>query len=72
MEYVAYYVRMAEFNNLSKTFLILLCYIPLKYHEGYNSIYDIIQNPELHGVQNLFIKDPRFISYITNSTRELI
>ncbi len=72
VEYVAYYAWMARFNNLSKTFLTLLRCIPLRHHKGYNTICDIIQNLELHGVRNLFIKDLRFISFITNSARELI
>lgn len=72
MEYIAYYVRIARFNNLSKTFLTLLRCLPLRHCKGCNTICDIIQNPELHGVRNLFIKDPRFISYITNSARELV
>ncbi len=63
---------MAGFNNLSETFLTLLRCIPLRDREGYNIICDIIQNPELHGVRNLLIKDSRFISYITNSAQELI
>ncbi len=72
VEYVVYYARMAGFNNLSETFLTLLRCIPLRHREGCNTICDIIQNPELHGVRNLLIKDPQFISYITNSTRELV
>ncbi len=72
MEYVAYYARMAGFNNLSETFLTLLRCIPLRHHEGCNTICDIIQNSELHRVQNLLIKDPRFISFITNSAQELV
>ena len=72
MEYVMFYVRMAEFNNLSETFLTLLRCIPLRHHEGCNTIYDIIQNPELHRVWTLFIKNPRFISHVTNSAQELV
>ena len=72
VEYVAFYARMAGFNNLSETFLTLLRCIPLKHHEGCNTICDIIQNPELHRVRILLIKDSRFISYITNSARELV
>ena len=72
VEYVAFYARMAGFNNLSETFLTLLRCIPLKHREGCNTICDIIQNPELHGVRTLLIKDPRFISYVTNSARELV
>ena len=63
---------MAGFNNLSKTFLTLLCCIPLRHYEGCNTICDIIQNPELHGVRTLLIKDSQFISYVTNSVQELV
>ena len=63
---------MTEFNNLSKTFLTVLRCISLRYHEGCNTICDIIQNPKLHRVRTLFIKNPRFISYITNSAQELV
>lgn len=62
---------MARFNNFSKTFLILLYCIPLKDCEGYNTIYDIIQNLELHEVRTLLIKDSQFVSYITNSVWKL-
>ncbi len=72
MEYVAYYARMAGFNNLSETFLTLLRCIPLRHCESCNIICDIIQNLELHRVRNLLIKDLQFISYITNSTWELV
>ncbi len=72
VEYVAYYARMTRFNNLSETFLTLFYCILLRYREDYNTICDIIQNPELHRVRNLLIKNPQFISYITNNTRELI
>ncbi len=63
---------MAGFNNLSETFLTLLRCIPLRHREGCNTICNIIQNPELHGVRNLLIKDPQFISFITNSAQELV
>ena len=63
---------MAEFNNLSEMFLTLLHCILLRHHEGYNIICDIIQNPELHRVRTLFIKNPRFISYIIYSAQELV
>ena len=72
MEYVIFYAWIAEFNNLSKTFLTLLHCISLRHHKGCNTIYDIIQNPELHKVWTLFIKNPRFISYVTNSAQELV
>ncbi len=62
---------MAEFNTLSMTFLVQPCYIPLKHHEGCNTIYDIIQNPVLHRVRSLLDKDPRFVSYVTNSAQDL-
>ena len=71
VEYVTFYVQIAEFNNLNKTFLTLLYCIPFRHHEGCNTICDIIQNPELHRVRTLFIKNPQFISYITNSAQEL-
>ncbi len=71
VEYIAYYAQMAGFNILSKTFLAQLYCILLKYHEGCNIICDIIQNPVLHRVQSLFDKDPQFVSYITNSARDL-
>ena len=63
---------MAEFNNLSKTFLTLLCCILLRHYEGCNTICNIIQNLELHRVRTLFIKNPWFISYVTNSIQELV
>ncbi len=72
VEYVAYYTWMAGFNNLSEMFLTLLRCIPLRHREGCNTICDIIQNPELHRVRNLLIKDPRFISFVTNSAQELV
>ena len=63
---------MAEFNNLSETFLTVLRYISLKHHEGCNIICDIIKNPKLYRVRTLFIKNPRFISYVTNSAQDLV
>ena len=72
MEYVTFYAQIAEFNNLSKGFLTLLRCITLRHHKDCNTICDIIQNPELHRVQTLFIKNPRFISYITNNAQELV
>ncbi len=62
-----YYARIVGF---SKTFLAQLCCIPLKYREGCNIIYDIIQNSVLHGVWSLLDKDLRFVSYVTNSARD--
>lgn len=41
IKYVAYYLRIVELNNLSKTFLTPLYYISLKYCESCNTIYDI-------------------------------
>ena len=72
VEYIAFYTCMAGFKNLSKTFFTLLRCIPLKHRESCNTICDIIQNPELHRVLTLFIKDFRFISYIINSIQELV
>ena len=37
VEYIVFYARMAGFNNLSKTFLILLRCIPLRHRKGCNT-----------------------------------
>ena len=72
VEYVAYYARMAGFNTLGETFVAQLCCIPLRHREGCDTICDIIQTPALYGVRLLLDKDPRFVTYVTNSARELV
>ena len=72
VEYIVFYTGMLGLNILSKTFLTQLRCIPLKHCEGYNTICDIIKNPELHGVRTLLIKDCQFISYVINSAQELV
>lgn len=72
IEYIIYYVQMVGFNNLSKMFLTLLYCISLRYYDGCNTIYDTIQNSELHRVRNLLIKDAWFVFYIINSVQDLV